>query len=175
MPSWWRDCINANNEGGSWWSPQGRHPLYPVGDSRILLVISETEYPRLVPLGKHSLLINVDLGNLTSLAVTLTLENLPATGPRSSNEQLNPNLPQRIGNHSAKSNTHVPAQQPPAQHHPLYFQKRRVHRYNENSPWHPSPVLQPNSFPPREFTQAGCHRWGIQVGNPQPEGDEHVL
>ena len=90
-----------------------------------LLVISETEYPRLVPLGKHSLLINADPGNPTSLAVTLTLEILPATSPRSSNEQLNPNPPQRIGTHSAKCSTNVPAQQPSAQHHPLYFRKRK--------------------------------------------------
>ncbi|KAG0634239.1 hypothetical protein HOY80DRAFT_1025874 [Tuber brumale] len=44
--------------------------LCRVGDSRIGEVISETEYPRLVPGEKRSLLIKVDLGNPTALTAT---------------------------------------------------------------------------------------------------------
>jgi len=57
--------------------------LRRVGDQRILEVIGETEYPRLAPGEKRSLLIK---GNPTALAPpTLALEIQPAAGPPSSN------------------------------------------------------------------------------------------
>ena len=63
--------------------------LCHAGDSRILKVIGDSKYPRLVPGEKQSLLIKVDPGNLTALTATHTKARDPTDDWSAVEQQIN--------------------------------------------------------------------------------------
>ena len=76
---------------------------------------------------------------------------------------------------SANSKTHVPARQLLLQQNPFYFQNRRSALLQRTFALAPLPHTANQMLClPREFTEGGCHPWGIHVQNPQLEGSAHA-
>jgi len=126
--------------------------LCGAGDSRILEVIGETEYPRLVPGEKRSLLIKVDPGNPTALTATHINARDPTDDWSAVEQQIN-SIQADLGVYETPLITVTLAYQH-SSHPPgtilSISRTAGVHRYNEHSRWHSSPALQTKLFASRE-------------------------
>ncbi|CUS14992.1 unnamed protein product [Tuber aestivum] len=134
--------------------------LHRAGDSRILEVIGDTEYPRLVPGEKRSLLIKVDPGGPINLTAAHDNARSP-TDEWSFVEQQISSIQADLGVYETPLLTVTLTYQhnnyPPST--TLSISKTAiVHRYNEHSHWHSSPALKtqllgsPENSPKRVIT-----------------------
>ena len=126
--------------------------LCRVGDSRILEVIGDTEYPRLVPGEKRSLLIKVDPGNPTTLTTTHINTRDPPDDWSAVEQQIN-SIQADLGVYETPlltvTLTYQHSSLPPNTILSI-SRSAGVRRYNEHSHWHSSPALQTKLFASRE-------------------------
>ena len=111
--------------------------LCHVGDSRILEVISDTEYPRLVRGEERSLLIKVNPGNPVALTI------VPPTPRR----EIQPTIDPSSSNKSTQSKQTSEYMKPPGIALSI-SRTAAAHRYNEQSRCHCSRTLQTKPFAP---------------------------
>jgi len=122
--------------------------LRRAGDSRILEVIGETEYPRLVPGEKRSLLIKVDPGNPPTLTTARGNARDPTDDWSTVEQQIN-SIQADLGVYETPlltvTLTYQHSSHPPSTTLSI-SRTAGVDRYNEHSRWHSSPTLQTKLF-----------------------------
>lgn len=119
-----------------------------AGDSRILEVIGDTEYPRLVPGEKRSLLIKVDPGNPPTLTTARGNARDPIDDWSTVEQQIN-SIQADLGVYETPlltvTLTYQHSSHPPSTTLSI-SRTAGVDRYNEHSRWHSSPTLQTKLF-----------------------------
>ncbi|KAG0633533.1 hypothetical protein HOY80DRAFT_1104625 [Tuber brumale] len=122
--------------------------LRRAGDSQILEVIGDTEYPRLVPGEKRSLLIKVDPGEPINLTTCHDDASNPTDDWSFVEQQIN-SIQADLGVYETPLLT-VKLTYQHSHHHPTttlsIAKTAKVHRYNEHSHWRSSPALQTELF-----------------------------